>query len=90
MTRLNKRRPRVRVIAGVRFRSTGDGHYVTQDGRYGIWHMMRGTPHDMWELYERADNGSPYGEVIDDAQTLGEIALHAERGRFKLDNGEQR
>jgi hypothetical protein len=83
---MKTRRPErhsVRYIAGVKFVAGGDGHYYSEDGRYSVFHMLRGTPQASWELYETI-GADLYGDLIDDAMTLGEIVIHGKNGRITL------
>jgi len=45
--------------------------------------MLRSTSLACWELHELDQHGDAC-DLIDSAQTLGEIVLHYERGRFDL------
>lgn len=47
---------RRRMIAGVLFRSDGMGHWFSEDMRYVVFHMLRGTSWQQWELYLRGKN----------------------------------
>jgi hypothetical protein len=41
-----------RRIGGVMFRCLSPGSWVSDDHRIAILHMMEGTPHEGWELYQ--------------------------------------
>jgi hypothetical protein len=60
----------VRWIAGIRFVSGGDGHYYSDDGRFGLIHMLRGMPEVCWELWT-LDGDGQMDECLDSNPWLG-------------------
>jgi len=66
----------------VLFLSDGLGHYRSEDGRFAIYHMLRGTPEAQWELYDETDDA--YADLIETALALGDLVVGASQGRFKL------
>jgi hypothetical protein len=75
---------KVCLVGGVKFLSTGDGHYKSEGGKYGIYHMLQGTVQAQWELYRSAGD-NPFEEMIDYGLRLGDLTAHAKRGDFRLD-----
>lgn len=79
-----KPRRGVRIIAGVRFLREDDGHYYSEDRRFGLLHILRGTPQVSWLLKRLGADGQS-DESIYDATWLFEIQQGGERGYFSLD-----
>jgi hypothetical protein len=78
------RRERSVTVSGVLFLATGDGHYRSKCGRWAIYHVMRGTRDEQWELYTCAPSND-MDDLIDSGIRLADILAHAERGVFILE-----
>lgn len=80
------KKPRIVIIAGVRFYSTDTGAYRTKDRTLALYHYFagRGGVYGEQWVVTTTPHGQPYGEEIDDAWTLGEVQLHARRRHFEL------
>lgn len=48
-----KKKGRLRWIGGIRFRSDGNHHWWSECKRFVIFHVMRNTTFEQWELYRR-------------------------------------
>lgn len=72
MSPRKKQRRRTIVIGGIRFLSTGDGHYRSACGRWALFHMMRSTIHAQWELYS-VEGDNDCARMLDSAVWLTEI-----------------
>ena len=66
------------------FESGGDGHYYSDDGRFAIFHMLRGTTEACWELHTIDQDGRSTDLVEGNAPTLSDLVTRYARGDFDL------